>query len=627
MTSSRSRSLHARNSVAVPEGPNARCGARPSAFSLRIASVVTLDIAHCHGWPPCVFGSNPRRSVSRSSWRSARVPIPRPESSAARSRTGAALPSRPHIRLDNALCFPRERRRPGVLRRWRRNLCERRARAQASTSRAIGVRSTRPSILDSCAAPTPCTSAPASSRARTTSTPPAPPAKCSGDALSPTSRAFGSAPCASKRRTASTCSTARCKPVLPSAVRSRTRPGSGASRSRSVATLPRQAERTTHHRTRRGRLRFSMRASRVIRIRGRRRAARRGLARRLVDAVGSIAPLRLLQFRATRAPSAGSCGIVTPPSVNARRPAALGWRQGLCCPQFSGGVTFPDRGPPDRHGGMTLERTSSILNCVGPMTPPSPATGPDPRPHRAASAAHHLERELCRVGWEASPRARHPARSPVRLRCCREFAEQSALLDRFLLETRTAARFSHPNIVPVVRVGIARHPAYAWGSSRARQTQRGSAPSVPTPRSSVASGCRLRTAYPHAAAWASRHHARQVKLRATGAPAWISALAVDPKTSCGARYAGGQVVGNSGIRPRAGIVDHVTVQRSYSLGLIPTLRQRADGVTGERHRNTGQQLPRRIPPSPSRGPVSRPLWRIDADGVRRPSDRFATAEG
>jgi len=51
-------------------------------------------------------------------------------------------------------------------------------------------------------------------------------AKCRGLALSPTSRTFGSAPCAMSSRSASGWRTARCSPVLPVATRSRVRPGS-----------------------------------------------------------------------------------------------------------------------------------------------------------------------------------------------------------------------------------------------------------------------------------------------------------------------------------------------------------------------------------------------------------------
>ncbi|MBA3557727.1 MAG: hypothetical protein H0W30_03920 [Gemmatimonadaceae bacterium] len=65
-----------------------------------------------------------------------------------------------------------------------------------------------------------------------------------------------------------------------------------------------------------------------------------------------------------------------------------------------------------------------------------------------------LERELGRGGMGTVYLARDLRLDrPVALKVLPpEFATQTALRERFLLETRTAAKFSHPNIVPVYAV-------------------------------------------------------------------------------------------------------------------------------------------------------------------------------
>ena len=91
------------------------------------------------------------------------------------------------------------------------------------------------------------------------------------------------------------------------------------------------------------------------------------------------------------------------------------------------------------------------------MTPPvaaDPAAAALDRIRAAVGSRYHLERELGRGGMGSVYLARDIRLDrPVALKVLPpEFAEQSALRERFLLETRTAARFSHPNIVPVYAV-------------------------------------------------------------------------------------------------------------------------------------------------------------------------------
>ncbi|MBC7672333.1 MAG: serine/threonine protein kinase, partial [Polaromonas sp.] len=73
---------------------------------------------------------------------------------------------------------------------------------------------------------------------------------------------------------------------------------------------------------------------------------------------------------------------------------------------------------------------------------------------RAIGARYTLERELGRGGMGTVYLARDVKLDrPVALKVLpSEFASQVALRDRFLAETRTAASFSHPNIVPVYAV-------------------------------------------------------------------------------------------------------------------------------------------------------------------------------
>ena len=86
----------------------------------------------------------------------------------------------------------------------------------------------------------------------------------------------------------------------------------------------------------------------------------------------------------------------------------------------------------------------------------SVATPADPTValRRALGDRYAIERELGRGGMGAVYLARDLRLDrPVALKVLPpEYATQTALRDRFVRETRTAAGFSHPNIVPVYAV-------------------------------------------------------------------------------------------------------------------------------------------------------------------------------
>ena len=87
------------------------------------------------------------------------------------------------------------------------------------------------------------------------------------------------------------------------------------------------------------------------------------------------------------------------------------------------------------------------------MTATVPPTAGDAL-HRSLGDRYALERELGRGGMGAVYLARDLRLDrPVALKVLpAEYAAQPALRERFLRETRTAAGFSHPNIVPVYAV-------------------------------------------------------------------------------------------------------------------------------------------------------------------------------
>ncbi|HEY7395564.1 MAG TPA: serine/threonine-protein kinase, partial [Gemmatimonadaceae bacterium] len=92
---------------------------------------------------------------------------------------------------------------------------------------------------------------------------------------------------------------------------------------------------------------------------------------------------------------------------------------------------------------------------------------------------YHIERELGRGGMGTVYLARDVRLDrPVALKVLpEEFATQSSLRDRFVRETRTAASFSHPNIVPVYAVEeaedfLAYAMAYVEGESLTERVNR-----------------------------------------------------------------------------------------------------------------------------------------------------------
>ncbi|MEO7102723.1 MAG: serine/threonine-protein kinase, partial [Gemmatimonadaceae bacterium] len=100
------------------------------------------------------------------------------------------------------------------------------------------------------------------------------------------------------------------------------------------------------------------------------------------------------------------------------------------------------------------------------MTPPLTETPSLDSIRNAIGNRYALERELGRGGMGVVYLAREVKLDrPVALKILLpEFAAQVGLRDRFLRETRTAASFSHPNIVPVYAVEEADdYLAYAMG--------------------------------------------------------------------------------------------------------------------------------------------------------------------
>src|SRR6185503_8408075 len=98
---------------------------------------------------------------------------------------------------------------------------------------------------------------------------------------------------------------------------------------------------------------------------------------------------------------------------------------------------------------------------------------------RALEGRYRIERELGRGGMGAVYLARDlKLDRPVALKVLpTEFAAVPALRDRFLRETRTAASFSHPNIVPVYAVEETEHllayaMAFVEGESLAERVKR-----------------------------------------------------------------------------------------------------------------------------------------------------------
>ena len=278
----------------------------------------------------------------------------------------------------------------------------------------------------------------------------------------------------------------------------------------------------------------------------------------------------------------------------------------------------------------------------------TPATAADPTPatleriRGAVGSRYHIERELGRGGMGSVYLARDLRLDrPVALKVLPpEFAEQSALRERFLLETRTAARFSHPNIVPVYAVEespdvIAYAMGFIEGETLTERVQR----TGPLPAREIV---RLLQDVGYALAYAHGRGVvhRDIKPdnimleRATGRALvmdfGISRSILKPQ-SVTALTRVGEVVGTPEyMSPEQASGDHVDGRSDlYSLGL--TAHFAATGrvaVTGETTQKIlVKQLTEPIPPiSESRsGLPAAPADAIDRCVKKDPAARFATA--
>jgi serine/threonine-protein kinase len=278
------------------------------------------------------------------------------------------------------------------------------------------------------------------------------------------------------------------------------------------------------------------------------------------------------------------------------------------------------------------------------MTPlAEPATTALDRIRAAVGTRYHLERELGRGGMGSVYLARDLRLDrPVALKVLPpEFAEQTGLRERFLLETRTAARFSHPNIVPVYAVEessdvLAYAMGFIEGETLTQRVQRAG----PLPTREIV---RLLQDAAYALAYAHGRGVvhRDIKPdnvmleRATG-----RALVMDfgisrsiVKTQpMAALTRVGEVVGTPEyMSPEQAAGDHVDGRSDlYSLGL--TAHFAATGrvaVTGETPpKILVKQLTEPIPPiSESRAGLPQTLAAaIDRCVKKDPAERFSTAE-
>jgi hypothetical protein len=255
-----------------------------------------------------------------------------------------------------------------------------------------------------------------------------------------------------------------------------------------------------------------------------------------------------------------------------------------------------------------------------------------------------IERELGRGGMGAVYLARDVKLDrPVALKVLpAEFATQSGLRDRFLRETRTAASFSHPNIVPVYAVEesedlLAYAMAYVEGESLAERVKRAGVLSV---RETV----RLLQDVGYALAYAHGRGVvhRDIKPdnvmieRATGRALvmdfGIARVIAAPAPGTEGLTRVGEVVGTPEyMSPEQATGDHVDGRSDlYSLGLTAFY-----GVTGTpaiSGDTTGKVLARQITePLPSvraaRSDLPAPLAEaIERCAAKDPADRYQNAE-
>jgi serine/threonine-protein kinase len=278
------------------------------------------------------------------------------------------------------------------------------------------------------------------------------------------------------------------------------------------------------------------------------------------------------------------------------------------------------------------------------VTAAAPPTDPAAALRRALGDRYAVERELGRGGMGAVYLARDLRLDrPVALKVLPpEYATQAALRDRFVRETRTAAGFSHPNIVPVYAVEESDELlAYAMGfvegeTLTERVGRLGPLPAREIVRVLQDVGYAL--AYAHGRGVVHRDvKPDNVMLeRATG-----RALVMDfgiarsmaaPAAAAGGLTRVGEVVGTPEYMSPEQAAGDVVDGRSdiYALGL--TAHFAATGrvaITGDTtQRILARQLTEPVPPLASARPDLPPALAeaIDRCVAKEPADRFPTAE-
>jgi hypothetical protein len=262
---------------------------------------------------------------------------------------------------------------------------------------------------------------------------------------------------------------------------------------------------------------------------------------------------------------------------------------------------------------------------------------------RSLGDRYLLERELGRGGMGTVYLARDlKLDRPVALKILLpEFATQAGLRDRFLRETRTAASFSHPNIVPVYAVEESDdHLAYAMGLVEGETLSERVARAGPLPVREIG---RMVKDVAHALAYAHGRGVvhRDIKPdnvmleRATGR-ALVLDFGISRSMTQSAPASGltrvGEVVGTPEYMSPEQASGDVVDGRSdiYSLGL--TAYYAATGTTAVTGESTQKilvrQLTERITPIETlRSDLPSALAKaIDRCVEKDPADRFATAE-
>ena len=222
-----------------------------------------------------------------------------------------------------------------------------------------------------------------------------------------------------------------------------------------------------------------------------------------------------------------------------------------------------------------------------------------------------------------------------------EFATQTNLRERFVRETRTAASFSHPNIVPVFSIEdhdglLAFAMGYVEGESVAELVKR-------TGPLSVRDAVRLLQDVGYALAYAHGRGVvhRDIKPdnimieRATGRALVMDfgiSRTIDTSTIAPGLTRVGEVVGTPEfMSPEQATGDHVDGRSDlYSLGLVVWFALVGElAISGETtHKVLVKQLTEAVPPiAERRGDLPRALVDVVDRCVRKdPAERFATAE-